>query len=116
MPATRQMRILTLFAILFASVWLAGGHAAIAIPPAMTGMDHAQADAVMAGHCTEMHGEDEHRAGRSIDCMIACAGLPAIGATLAAPRFVAAPRPPLPLQSPIFGMPPEMELPPPRFL
>lgn len=110
------LRILTICAILFASISMSGGHAAMATPVTAAGEHHAKAGADPAGHCADLPGNDERAAGRSIDCMIACAGLPAVGTAIAAGLALEASRSPLPLQSPIAGVLPEMEPPPPRSL
>lgn len=112
MPATRLLRILTLCAMLFASFSMAsGGHAAKAapVPAAMQAMP-----AHGGGHCT---GGEEQRStpdSPSIDCLIACAGLPTIMPAFDHAPALTAELPAIPLERRVSGRNPEDELPPPR--
>lgn len=115
------VRLVTLLALLTASVGMIGSHGARAMPGAA--MEHGAAvhgaidhdGAPASGHCADMQpGQHDHRGSADIDCMIACAGLPATLATHAVAPVIRALRPSLPLASPLHGLAPEADTPPPR--
>ncbi|HEY0624092.1 hypothetical protein [Sphingomonas sp.] len=86
---SRLLRVLTIAAMLFASFSMLGGHAAMAAPGASIAAGHgatghgamaADGTAAMAGHCDDAQKRSGDRLpGADIDCMIACAALPALG-------------------------------------
>jgi len=115
MSLTRLVRFLTLVAMLFAPLSMSGAHAALPVSGAAAVSDHVEAPPP-AGHCADMD-ETQDRSGqsnRSIDCMIACAALPA--ADFAVASHPAAPNTidPAPLLSGLSGLHPGSDPPPPR--
>jgi hypothetical protein len=113
MPASRFVRWLTLIALLLAPLAMIGG------APAM-----AHDRMAAAGHNEDIHHEDIHHEDMGspaeappaapVDCMLACAGLPAQGAAVALHREVPAIREPLALSAHLSGFQPEAATPPPR--
>lgn len=119
MMAMRLVRFLTIFAVLLAPLTMAGGHAAMAMPPAAKAVTHHSEHGMSAGHCAGMSGQSDdpsdRPSGPSIDCMIACSCLPAAGTGIgehATP--VAMVEPPL-FSAGLSGLHPESDPPPPRF-
>jgi hypothetical protein len=102
MPATRFVRWLTLIALLLA-------------PLAMIGGAPAMAHDAVAGQCEDMGSPAEAPPAAPVDCMIACAGLPAQGSAVALHKGVPAAREPLALTAHLSGLQPEAAIPPPRF-
>lgn len=108
-PIYRPMRRLTFllaaFALLMAPLAMIGGGAAMA---------HAPAASSAMDHCAGMDGSSPDQPAAGIDCLIACAAIPALS-----PRIegrVVAPAP-LPISPPAVagsGLDPEAETPPPR--
>lgn len=100
----RLAPLLVLLAILIAPFGRAQAQPAAHDAPAMT----------MAGHCDPVRASDPPPAHhRSIDCMIACAGMPTLEMSL-----IAAPPPMSALLAPriatLHGIPPQSDPPPPR--
>ena len=103
----RILSFLALVALLFAPLAMVNGAAAA--------MPHAQSEAAME-HCEGMApAQDEGEESKaSIDCMLACAALPAI-ASGAPPEAMMTAAAPAPLRfSSLSGVLPEAETPPPR--
>jgi hypothetical protein len=102
MSATRLLQCLTCLALLLA-------------PLSMIGAAPAMARSVpAAGHCADMERPSKTPPSAPIDCMIACAGLPAQGCTIAVRPAVPAIAEPQPLASRLHGLHPEAATPPPR--
>lgn len=115
MPLTRLLRILTLIAVIFAPLSMAGGHAAMAMPAAPAAMsDHM--GAMPAGHCADMEGKQDKNgpSAPSIDCMIACSAMPAADFEVEVHPLTAAFIEPARLVSALHGLSPESDPPPPR--
>ena len=113
MQSSRFFALLVLVALLVAPF---GRMAAAEAMPQSHGSHQSHgAPMQMAGHCNDMPRSDHGKAGKAIDCMIACATLaPAEGPTM--PRCESHAMLPEPLQ--IFttaGISPAMDPPPPRF-
>jgi hypothetical protein len=108
MPASHFVRWLTLIALLLAPLAMIGGAPA-------TAHDRMAA----AGHHEDVQHDDmgspaEAPPAAPVDCMLACAGLPAQGAAVALHREVPAIREPLALSAHLSGLQPEAATPPPR--
>lgn len=103
MSTPRLLRWLTLIALLLAPLAMIGG------APAMA-HDHVAA----AGHCDDMGSRDETPAPAPVDCTIACAGLPAQTAAVAAHPFLPAAPGSLVPAAWLAGLQPEAATPPPR--
>lgn len=114
MLVTRLLRLLTIFALLFGSYSMAGGHAAMAMPtPSAPMMHHAQ-DAMAAGHCADMGQNQKGQKSPDIDCMIACAViLAAVSEMEEGPIMAPLSQPLMPVTS-RHGLNPESDPPPPR--
>lgn len=115
MSLTRLVRFLTLFAMLFAPLSMSGAHAALPVSGVLAATNNVKA-VPPAGHCADMD-ESQGQNGRtspSIDCMIACAALPAadfaVASHPAAPNTIDAAR----LLSGLSGLHPGSDPPPPR--
>ena len=111
----RQLiRLLTLIALLFASIGMMSAHASAAAPA--NGPDTA-----MAGHCAEMSGSGQETpkdrpTNKSIDCLIACACVPARNADSLDPQPIFVSALPIVLLSLVpDGLNPAADPPPPRF-
>lgn len=103
----RILRILTLLAVLLMPLGMIGGS------PAMASGHHKAAPAA-AGHCADMDDQKKDPPGRSADCTVACAAIPAFAADVPhrAPTPASAEtRAPLPTMR---GLDPEAATPPPR--
>lgn len=115
MLLTRTLRLLTIFALLFGSYSMTGGHAAMAMPTSTAPMHHTQ-DAMAAGHCADM-GQNQNQkdqTGSDIDCMIACAViLSAVSEMDDGPVMVPLSQPLMPVTA-RHGLNPESDPPPPR--
>ena len=102
--------------MLFSPISMAAGHSAMAMPASSAAMaDHMSA--TPTGHCADMSGEQDKSAptGPSIDCMIACAAMPAADFSVAVhPLFVAFIEPAR-LTGALHGLHPESDPPPPRY-
>lgn len=117
MSLTRLARFLTLFAMLFAPLGMSGAHAGMMLPAAAAtvAMGHDETGPP-TGHCADMdESQDQNGQTRpSIDCMIACAALPAadfaVASHLAVPKGIDA----APLLSGLSGLHPGSNPPPPR--
>lgn len=102
----RILPLLALLALLIAPFGMMSG-AAAAMP--------MHAPEMAAGHCEGKAPAEPAEQGKAIDCMIACAALPAIAPISAAAFRTAADLPaPPPFASPA-GTMPEADPPPPRF-
>ena len=115
MTATRLLRFLTLFAVLFSPISMATGHAAMAMPaPSAAMADHMAAGP--AGHCAGMGGEQDKSgpAAPNIDCMIACSAMLAADLEVDVHPVVAAFIEPRALTGALHGLSPEFDPPPPR--
>jgi hypothetical protein len=107
------LRILTLLALLLAPLTMIGGHAAMAAPAPATA--HQMDMATAPDHCAGMNPGSKARPGSGIDCTIACAALPAIGAPFPVPLLFPALAEPAPRIAARVGIVPEAATPPPRF-
>ena len=103
MPATLFVRWLTLIALLLAPLAMIGG------VPAM-----AHDRMAVAGPHGDMGSPAEAPPAAPVDCMLACAGLPAQGAAVTLHRAVPTMREPLALSAHLSGLQPEAATPPPR--
>lgn len=118
MQLTRLLRFLTLVAMLFSPISMAAGHAAMAMPAPSAAMAD-QMGAMPVGHCADMSGDQDKQdksapTGPNIDCMIACAAMPAADFSVAVhPLFVAFIEPAR-LTGALHGLHPESDPPPPR--
>jgi hypothetical protein len=103
MSAPRLLRWLTLLALLLAPLGMIGAGPAMA---------HGRTAA--AGHCSESGSPAKAPSSAPVDCMIACAGLPAQASSpLVKPPLAAAPEP-LPAPWRVDGLHPKTTIPPPR--
>lgn len=104
-PMRRLTFLLAAFALLFAPLAMIGGGAATA---------HAPAASSAMDHCAGMDGSSSDQPAMGIDCLIACAAIPAlpprIEGRMVAPAPVAVPAPIVAGT----GLDPEAETPPPR--
>ena len=114
MSITRLMRLLAIFAMLFAPFGMIGGHAAMAMPAATSAMpDHAS---MMdpASHCADREEPSKDRPGSSIDCMIACSALPSAESGVGDQTLPVALVLVFPRATGVAGLHPESDPPPPR--
>ena len=89
MPARKLLRLLMVFALMFAPFAMVGGHAAMASPAAEgAGEQHAMTSGA-DGHCADRGGQEKGDLNASIDCMIACAGMLPLAPVMAAYPAVA---------------------------
>ena len=117
MSPTRWLRLLTIFAMLFATISMSGGHAAMAMPSGEgASAHHAQMSDMPPGHCEDMGGKQnpDSKNRSNIDCMISCSVIMA-----AAGAFADAPPPEMQTRTPLLvsihdGLNPESDPPPPR--
>lgn len=117
MSPTRLLRLLTMIAVLFSSLSMMSGHAAMAMPaPSASTMDHMKATAP-AGHCADMAAdrEPDDQGAPDIDCMIACSAIPAADFEVETHPMAAGFLEPVRLVSALHGLHPESDPPPPRF-
>jgi hypothetical protein len=117
------VRLVTVLALLTASIGMTGSHAAMAMEDPSAAMAHGamehgameQGSAAATTHCADMQKNGEHDQGSAdIDCMVACSGLPATLASHDVAPVIRALRPTLPLASPLHGLDRKADLPPPR--
>lgn len=117
MPLTRLLRLLTMVAMLFSPISMAGGHAAMAMPAAAAGSmaDHMSA-AAPAGHCADMDKQTDKGGptAPNIDCTIACSAMPSADFEVEARAMPAGFIEPEPLATALHGLHPESDPPPPR--
>lgn len=115
MSLTRLWRVLTILAVLFAPLSMMSGHAAMAMPspPPAAVMDHGQAGSPV-GHCADMDQDQTGQTSPSIDCMIACAAVPAAEVEVASHPAVHGVMQVGRLASLHRGLHPESDPPPPR--
>lgn len=107
MAARHLLHAATLLALLLASFGMLGGHAMAAARSAVT------ADA--GGHCAGMDDGKKAPDGSSIDCAIACAALPSSAPMLDRASIPQRAAQAAPCVSPVRGLAPEADPPPPRF-
>lgn len=119
MVARPLTRIVTMLALLFASLGMIGGSAAANPAAATTASHHEQA--AEAVHCAEMSGGDQGRTDGSSppgdclsDCALGCAAIPAPGTRMIEQAIIIAHVQPRALVDPLHGLSPESADPPPR--
>lgn len=103
-----------LIVLLVAPLGMMSGHAAMAMPVSPAGGTHHAATSPGAGHCSDTGNESGANRGASIDCMIACSGMPSQTPAIEKARLtVSAPaQPAITAAQP--GRNPAAEPPPPR--
>ena len=116
MPQTRWLRLLTIFAMLFASISMASGHAAMAMPGMTAPMSHhSQMQMQMpSGHCGDMGSTHKAPRGSGIDCTIACSVIQAFAGAVAERQPMVSMAQPLMKEQRHDGLNPESDPPPPR--
>lgn len=120
MVARRLLPLLALVAMIFASLAMVGGSAALAQPSSPAPSSHHERGAGDQAHCAEMSGQSETQDGGSrqgdcvSDCAVTCSAIPPLGSLLAGSAMVPAVVHPLPLVDRMHGMNPESADPPPR--
>lgn len=114
MLARALLRVLMLIVALVAPLGMLSGHAAMAMPAGPGGGAHHVAAPSGASHCSDTSDETGRDRGASIDCMIACSGMPSQTPAIDKARLVAS----APAQAAITaaqpGRNPAAEPPPPR--
>ena len=113
MTPVRFLRFTLMIAILFASIGMVGGRAAMAMPDAGAADSasyHQMAGSI--GHCGDQKQKDQ--SGPEIDCMMACSGLLAANFDITSDAIFPATIPPAPHAHGHRGLHPESDPPPPR--